>query len=119
MTLTDFSSAWIRQCASALAWFSGIACVVERLSPGLVTADFGRWIYLIIFFAVLLTFVSPPPANPRRGWKVFASWLPIGFLLASFLWLVTSEGGRAGTVLSFAGSVLILGFLAAIAWPND
>ncbi|MFA6429013.1 MAG: hypothetical protein WCV84_00760 [Patescibacteria group bacterium] len=109
MTGHAFKGAFLRQCATASALIAGLGCVAERILPGVVLANTGLAFYGIVIFAVVCS-VLAPPVFVRARWLRALALVPVGFLLVAFVFLITSDLGRTGLVLSLT-AVLLTGMI--------
>lgn len=104
MTWQDTLAFWLRQTSSAAAWCLGLLCVAERVVPGSVLPYVN--FFPLVPLVVVLTIIAPPPVERSRWLRVIV-FVPIGFAMVAFLFLVTSDLGRWGWLLSFAGLLTV------------
>jgi hypothetical protein len=108
-----FITVFVRQCASACAWFVGLACIVERLAPGTILANLDLNYFWLVIGAVGLTVLAPESPRPVSRLATFLFALPVGVLLIGFVFLITSSLGNSGLIISGAVAVLTLTALLA------
>ena len=115
MTPRDLVLSLSRQVANAAAWFAGLACVVERLSPGSVLAEIGWTLYLLIIGTVVLFVMLPPEDDkPASSLMSVMTLLPGMVLLCGFAFLTPENLGRSGLVLTAAVGLVCLTAVLAI-----
>lgn len=107
MTLREFAGFFVRQCAAAAIWLAAILCVAERLSPGSVLPFFPLFPLVILAFGLSVL----APARPTISRFRLIPFLPILFLIVAFLFLIASDLGRGGLLLTASALIVGLAFL--------
>ena len=104
----------MRQTGFATSVLAGVLCMAERLVPGSVLPYLN--IYWVVVLALLFAMIAPPRTSDRSILTA-VGLIPAALLLVSFLFLLTSDLGRWGFILTGTALLTVVAVIVSFSYP--